>query len=661
MANRNPNQLKERAGKLREQIDEYRYRYHVLDDPTVSDASYDSLMHELQEIEQHHPELVTADSPTQKVGGEPLDKFRQVAHSRPMLSLNDTFNLDELKKWEERLRRIVDRKYNYYTELKIDGLAVSVIYEKGLFTQALTRGNGQIGEDVTHNVRTIKSLPLRLRGNVPDKVVVRGEVFMPRSSFEALNKERERKDLPLFANPRNASAGSIRQLNPKMAAARNLDIFFYAVIEPACKTHEAEHKQLSEWGLKSEKHSQLAENISEVEHFIAEWENKRTSLGYQTDGLVITVNDAGIFSQLGVVGKAPRGAIAYKYPAEQATTKLLDIKVNVGRTGAVTPFAVLEPVKIAGTTVSRATLHNAGEIQRKDIRIGDTVVVQKAGDIIPQVVEPLVKLRTGQEKVFKLPARCPICGSKIVVKTDEAVARCVNPQCFAIKREHIIHYVSKDAFDIVGLGEQTVDQLLEAGLVRDPADLYKLTKGDLLQLEGFADKSAELIIESIASHKEATLDRYIYGLGIRHVGSQTATCLAKHFGSLEKLSNADPDEILDVEGVGKIVAHSIHEWFKLPANKKLLKELVQSGVTYVKPKIGTKLKDLKFVVTGTLPTLSREEAERRITEAGGRVSGAVSRETDYLVLGENPGSKFDRAQKFGTKIIDEKKLLDLLK
>lgn len=654
-------EAKKRAEKLRTEIDKIRYAYHVLDQEIVSEAVKSSLMHELSELETEFPEIVTLDSPTQRVAGEPLSGFKKVTHKRPGMSLNDVFDREELEAWEKRTLKLLETEKmpQYFCELKIDGLSVYLTYEKGYLKTAATRGNGRIGEDVTANVRTIESVPLKLLK--PLDVEVRGEVFMSFKEFERVNKEQAKKNLPTYANPRNLAAGTLRQLDPKIVAERKLDFAAWGMFDSPAKTHEEEHKLARELGFRVEDHSKLCKNLDEVERFLNEWEEKRKKLPYQTDGAVINVNDTKTFSRLGIVGKAPRGAVAWKYSAEQGTTKILDIQVSVGRTGALTPFAIMEPVKLAGTTVTRATLHNEDEVKRKDIRIGDTVIVQKAGDIIPEVVQSLPDLRTGKEKKFEMPKECPVCGGPVVRPEGEAVARCAAKNCFAIEQQKVGHFVSRDAFNIEGLGEKIIEQLFAEGLITDAADLFKLTKGDIEPLERFADKSAENLIESINEHKVVPLNRFIYGLGIRHVGAVTANDLANHFGTLESLKNSSLEELQEMEGIGPVAGESIYNWFRQKQNQEFLNKLEAGGVTIEAPKkAGNKLSGLTFVITGSLESMTREEAEQKIREQGGKATSSVSAVTSYLVVGDNPGSKLAKAEKLGVKIITEKELISLL-
>lgn len=660
--------------KLRELINEYRYEYHVHNRSIMSEAAADGLKHELSELEAAYPDLVTPDSPTQRVAGEPLPQFVSVAHARPMLSLNDVFNEQEALAWQERIKKLApDASFDYFADTKMDGLACSLVYEDGVLTRGVTRGNGTVGEDVTQNVKTIESIPLRLR-QVPNVVSflrgrteIRGEIVMYKKQFEALNKARQKQGLPLFANPRNLAAGTVRQLDPKLVAARPLQFVAYDLQRDDPRevpTYEFVYEALRELGLHANAHAKKLHTIADIMKFAKFWEKKRLKLPFNTDGLVVKVNDRQLFERLGVVGKAPRGAIAYKYPAEQATTKVKDIFVSIGRTGAATPVAVLEPVVVAGSTVQMATLHNEGEVRRKDVRVGDTVIIHKAGDIIPEVVEVLTTLRDGKEKAFVMPTQCPECGQPLVkLKADEAVWRCSNDACPARVHNQIGHYASKSALDIEGMGEKNVRALLDAGLIRDAADLYSLTKDQLLGLERFAEISATKLLRAIAEKKSPTLSHFIYGLGIRHVGAQTAVDLAAHFGSLDALSHATVEELQRVEGVGEVVAESVAAWFAGAQNQQLLAKFANVGVAPQKViKTTGPLSGKSFVVTGTLGSLEREAAAEKIRALGGTFQSSVGKTTTYVVVGDNPGqSKLDKAQKLGTSVIEENEFLQMLK
>jgi DNA ligase (NAD+) len=655
-------QARRRAERLRKEIEQHRYRYYVTAEPTVTDAEFDALMHELEQLEERFPKLVTPDSPTQRVGAPAAKGFAKYRHSTPLLSLTDIFSEEELEKWDERIKKLApDGNFDYFCEVKYDGLSIALHYEDGVLTRGVTRGDGYEGEDVTANVRAIRSVPLRLREDV--SVEIRGEVYMSREVFDRINQEQEKAGKPTYANPRNFAAGTLRQIDPKMVAARSLDVVAFALLGEELKLHQQEHERAAELGVPTNRLSKPVKTLKEVEAFVRKIGEMREKLPYQIDGVVVGVNDRATFERLGVVGRAPRGMVAYKFAAEQVTTRLLEIRVNVGRTGAVTPYAVMEPVKVAGTTVSRATLHNAGEIARKDVRIGDTVIIQKAGDIIPEVVGPVTSLRTGKEKKFVMPKLCPNCGTKLVKDEKEAIIRCPNPYCFAIERENLIHFASRGAMDIDGLGEKIVDQLLEAHLIKDGADLYSLTKDDLLSLERFAEISASNLISAIASRKEVPLWRLLYALGIRHVGEQTARDLADHFGSLKTVEKATQEELASVPGIGNVVAASVAEWFNQERNSALLQKLSKhnvQGIVEKHKKADGKLAGKSVVITGTLEHYSREEAQEAVRNAGGNPTDSVSNSTDYVVVGDNPGSKADKARSLGVTILDEGQFLDLV-
>jgi DNA ligase (NAD+) len=668
------NEARRRAEKLRELINDYRYNYHVLNKSIMSEAAADSLKHELSQIEADYPQLITSDSPTQRVAGEPLPGFRQIQHSSRMLSLNDVFNREELEAWINRINKLLpeDWEHEFWMDIKMDGLAAALVYEDGLLTQAITRGDGFVGEDVTANVRTIESVPLRLRQAkgyehlLKGRTEVRGEIVMYRDAFEKLNKQRAAEGLPTFANPRNLAAGTIRQLDPKLVAARPLQFHSYDLLRAdgsEVPTNKYAYEALRNIGLRANDMAQTAKTVGDIVTFADQWEEKRRQLPFNTDGLVVKVNDRRAFSRLGVVGKAPRAAVAYKYPAEQATTKVKDIFVSIGRTGSATPVAMLEPVVVAGSTVQMATLHNESEVARKDIRIGDTVIVQKAGDIIPEVVEPLVSLRDGSEKPFKMPEYCPDCGTKLEKsKKEDAIWRCPNNSCPSRAWKQVQHYASKAAVDIDGLGEKNVQTLLGAGLIKDAADLYILTREDLLTLDRFAEISAAKLTSAIQAKKKPPLPRFIYGLGIRHIGTQTAIDLAAHFHSLQRLTGATIDELADVEGVGEVVAESVVEWFSEPDNQALLAKFDKFGVEPQSAKqITGPLTGKNFVLTGSLDSMSREEAAEHIRALGGTFQSSVGKETDFLVVGGSVGaSKLAKAEKLGTKQIDEQELLKKL-
>ncbi len=684
-----PPSLLDRVHKLRTHIDELRYRYHVLDDPTVTDAEFDSLMRELVGYETEYPELQSPDSPSQRVGGEPLKKFTQVTHTYPMLSLNDAFNEDELRQWETRMKRIVPRSdYAYYTEVKMDGLAISLIYEDGILTTAATRGDGYTGEDVTQNIKTIRAIPLRLRVTPQTKsylsgvVEVRGEVYMPKKAFETLNKERAEQNQPLFANPRNASAGAIRQLDSKITANRKLEFMAYQVIlpKPLVKHHE-EHELAQELGFASNGHNRLCHSLEDVIDYWHHFEKQRTKLPYQIDGLVVGVDNTRLKQELGVVGKSPRGMVAFKWPAEEVTTVIEEISVNVGRTGALTPVAHLRPVEVAGSTVSRATLHNQDEIERKDIRLGDTVVVRKAGDVIPEVVKVIPELRPKDSRPYVMPTHCPVCNSPVIRKEGEAVARCTNTDCFSVQRRQLEHFVGKAAFDMDGLGPKILDRFIEEGLIKNFADLFDLKLGDVQGLERFGEKSASNIIQTIQSHKTVTLSRFLYALGIRNVGLETANDMAAfstkqfpkvktinqgHQGGnfMRALTKTTLEEWNSIRDVGPIVAQSIYAFFQNDKQIQFIRDLLDKGVTITLPEKRMKQKDgvtgKTFVFTGTLENLTRDDAKEMARSCGAEISESVSKKTDYVVAGDDPGSKLTKAEQLGVKVLSEQDFLALI-
>ena len=667
-------EAKKRIEQLRKEIQRHDYLYYVLNQPEISDAAYDSLKRELIELEKQFPEFITPDSPTQRVGGKPLDKFEKVTHKVPMLTLNDARDEEELREWEERIKRLLSpseiKELDYFAELKMDGLAISLIYKDGILQRGATRGDGYTGEDVTQNVKTIRPIPLRLRLEelpknikVPKEIEIRGEIYMTKKAFEELNKEQAEKGEPQFANPRNAAAGSVRQLDPSITAKRKLSFFGYDLVtDLGQKTHEEEHKLMRLLGIPDNPYNRYCKNIDEVIEFYKEILKKRDSLPYEIDGIVVNVNSNALFEKLGYVGgRAPRGAIAFKFPGIEATTKIKDIVVQVGRTGKLTPVAILEPVKVGGVIISRATLHNEDEIKRLDVRIGDTVIVSRAGDVIPEVVRVIKSLRTGKEKEFKMPKKCPVCGAKVERRPGEVDYYCTNKNCFATQKRKLYHFVSKKAFDIEHLGPKIIDQLLDEGLIKTPADIFKLKKGDLLPLERFAEKSAQNLIDAINKAKKIPLSKFIYALGIRHVGEETANILAQKFGSIENLKKATLVELESIPDIGPIVARSIYEWFKDPENLKLIDELIEAGVQIEAPKkVENKLQGKTFVFTGALKSMTREEASEKVRMLGGKVSSSVSRNTDYVVVGENPGSKYDKAKKLGVKIISEEEFLKMI-
>jgi len=655
-----------RAEELKSLLNYHNYRYYVLDAPEISDAEYDELMQELIEIEAAHPELITPDSPTQRVGGEPSDAFKPVEHRAKMLSLANAFSFSELTAFFNRIcGELGTKQIELVCELKVDGVAVSLVFEHGMYVSGATRGDGEVGEDITANVRTIQSLPLRLfLEAAPDILEVRGEVYLSKKQFEQINKERAESGQPLFANPRNAAAGSLRQLDPKVTATRNLDIFVYGlgyVTGVEFTDHWQSLQYLKAAGLKVSDHIKKVKSIDEAYEFCEVWQEKRHLLPFEIDGVVIKVNSYEQQKKLGLTSKAPRWAIAYKFPAEQKTTKLIDIELNVGRTGAITPTAVLEPVVVTGSTVSRATLHNEDEIKRKDIRIGDIVIVQKAGDVIPEIVAPVISKRTGKEKSFKMPKKCPSCGGEVVRPRGEAVARCVNMNCPAVIYERVIHFASRQAMDIEGLGESVARQLLDKKMIKDVADIYYLNKDQLLEIEHFADKAADNLYLAIQKSKERPLSRLLFALGIRYVGAHVAEVLADNFTSVNDLASASFDKLVAIPEIGPRIAESINSFFREKRNQAVIKKLLDAGVKMEQEKKvegevspnTSKLKGLTFVFTGALSQLTRSEAENIVKSMGGRASSSVSKKTDYVVVGESPGGKHDKAKELGVKIISE--------
>lgn len=690
-------EIKQRIEKLREEVNFHRYLYHVLDKQEISDSALDSLKHELKRLETQYPEFITPDSPTQRVGSQPLAKFKKISHKTPMISLEDIFNEEEFLAWEKRNSKIASLPYQYFSELKIDGFAISLIYKNGVFINGSTRGDGLIGEDVTQNLKTIESIPLKLR--LPSKeefsetsltlsvyenylnyfkneeIEIRGEVYLTKKEFERINLEQKRKGLEPFANPRNIAAGTIRQLDPKTAKERRLEFLAYDLVTDVGQNYHSEkHKILKLIGFKTDKMAKITETIKEVTQFWKEILNHREKLQYQIDGLVITINDIKTFNKLGVVGKAPRGAIAYKFPPEEAATMIEDIIIQVGRTGVLTPIAKLRPINIGGVTVSRASLHNQDEIKRLDLKIGDTVIVARAGDVIPDIIRILPKLRTGHEKEFKMPKFCPVCEEKIIKTKDEVNYRCINKNCPAIQKEQIYHFISKKAFNIVGLGPKIIDRFFELGLIKDAADIFYLNKKNIEPLERFAEKSADNIISTIENSKQIPLRKFIYALGIFHIGEETANDLANHFEVLEKIKNAAILELNSIRDIGDIVSKSIYEWFQNKDNIKFIDKLLKAGVKIINPKNlktasysprssygeAGKLKAKIFVLTGELKSMSRDEAKEKIRLLGGDVSKSVSKKTDYVVAGENSGSKYEKAKQLGIKIINEEGFLKII-
>ncbi len=659
--------------KLRQEIRYHEYRYYVLDDPEISDYEFDQLMRKLQDLEREHPELVTPDSPTQRVGGKPAEQFPKVRHQVPMMSLDNTYSVEELRDFDRRVHELSGRsRVEYVAELKLDGLSMSLIYEKGVLVHGVTRGNGVEGEDVTANVKTIGSVPLRIDERKlrvighPEQFEVRGEVIMPLKMFERLNAQREAAGEPRFANPRNSAAGTIRQLDPRIVAQRKLDMFHYYLLvggKVPLKEHWKALDTLADMGFKVNPHRRLCASFDELLEFVQEWETKRNELEYETDGVVVKVNDTRLWEELGNTAKSPRWAIAYKYPARQATTVVRDIRAQVGRTGTLTPVADLDPVNVGGVTVSHATLHNMDEIARLGLRIGDTVLIQRAGEVIPQVVKVVKHAPDGRE--FHMPSRCPVCGGDVFRAAGEVAYRCVNAACPARLKESLLHFAARHAMGIDGLGEALVDQLVDRGLVKDAADLYALTQDQLAALERMGKKSAANLISEIEKSKKVDLARVIFAVGIPFVGERTAQLLAEHFGSFERLAKASEVELEQVHEIGPKTAQGIVEFFAEERNRKLIEKLRAAGVRMEQEKAVKKgpqpLAGKQFVLTGTLPHYSRDEASRMIEEAGGRVVGSVSKRTDYVVVGAEPGSKLEKARSLGVKTIDEDELLKLLK
>lgn len=660
------------ADKLRQEIRHNEYLYYVLDAPELTDAEYDSLMARLRELEARYPDSIPADSPTQRVGGRASSQFTEVRHLEPLLSLGNVFSAEELRAFDERVRSGLPAgsKVEYVMEPKIDGLACSLIYENGKLVRAATRGDGVVGENVTANVRTIRSIPLTLKvpkgEAVPELLDVRGEVYMPRQAFMRLNEQRAERGESEFANPRNAAAGSLRQLDPQVTASRSLSFFaYYLVGEGAQPKHSESLALLARYGFKVSENYKVVENIDEAIKYIGDFNELRQGLSYDTDGAVIKVNDVYQQRILGATGKDPRWATAYKYPPEQAETTLEDIDWRVGRTGVLTPTAVLTPVKLSGSVISRATLHNEDFIRAKDIRIGDRVIINKAGEIIPEVLRVVAEKRTGDEKEVEIPSVCPECGWRVERQGEEAAIRCTNPHCPALGREGLIHFVSRDAMNIDGCGPSVINALLDAGLVRDAADLYSLRKEDLLKLERMGEKSADNLLTALAESKKNELDKLLFALSIRHVGAKVARILATEFGSMEKLQQAQPEELAQIRDIGDKIAESAVTWLNVPANIDLVERLAAAGLTMTftppasqedNPFFGKTL-----VFTGTMPTLGRAEAKTMAQDVGAKVSGSVSKNTDYVIAGAEAGSKLEKAQQLGVTVIDEAEFLRLLK
>jgi DNA ligase (NAD+) len=660
--------IKRRIEQLRSEIRRHDYLYYVLNEPQISDRQYDKLFAELKSLEQSNPQFITADSPAQRVSGRPLEGFAAVRHDVPMLSIDNTYNADELRAFDERVAKGLDRRdYDYVVELKIDGLAISLRYERGLLVTAATRGDGEVGDDVTANVRTIKSVPLVLMDgqNTPDVLEVRGEVYMPTRAFVELNRLRSDAGEPAFANPRNAAAGSLKLLDARITAARKLAFFAYSlgrVSQPLTENHWQCLQKFRQLGLPVNPNIKRAKDINEAMDICLGWENKRQQLDYQIDGMVIKVNRFDQRDMLGATGRAPRWCISYKFPAEQAETVVESIDVQVGKSGTLTPVANLTPVQLAGTTVSRASLHNFDELARLDVRCGDTVLIEKAGEIIPQVVEVKKQLRAAGAKPFKVPLKCPVCGSAVAKDDAGVYVRCTNPDCLGRLKERLKYFAGRDQMDIENLGIALIEQLVDTGLVKDFADLYKLQKDQLAGLERMAEKSAANVIEAIEKSKTQPLWRLIAALGIRHIGGQSAQILAEHFGTLDALMAAGPEQLEAIDQIGPTMAESIYEYFRNSKNRAVIDEMLSAGVRPQQPRAArsNKLSGKTIVVTGTLGKFTRSQIEQAVRQAGGKASGSVSSKTDFVLAGENPGSKLDKAKKLGVKVINEKQFIEML-
>ncbi len=653
--------IRRKAEKLREEIEYHNHRYYVLDQPEIPDAEYDRLMQKLERIENQYPELRTSDSPTQRVGASPLETFEIVRHTLPMLSLANAFDESEARDFDKRVKKFlgISTDVPYVTEPKLDGLAVELVYEAGLFTVGSTRGDGVNGENITQNLRTVKTIPLRLirRGiPVPERLEVRGEVIMQIDKFRALNRKREESGEPPFANPRNAAAGSVRQLDSKITAARPLEIYCYGLGEVRGHTFKTQWdilQTLPRWGLRTNPNVRRCRNIDDVIVYHREMNEKREALPYEIDGIVIKVDDIDLQARLGEISRSPRWALAFKFQPKQETTRILDIVAQVGRTGALTPVAMMQPVNVGGVEVSRATLHNQDEIDKKDVRIGDTVIIQRAGDVIPEVVEVITSKRTGAEKKFKMPTTCPVCGSEVI--REEAIHRCIGLDCPAQLKGRIRHFASKRAMDIDGLGIKLIEQLVDKGLVNDVADLYDITRDQLIALERMAEKSAQNIIDAVEASKEKPLSKFLYALGIRHVGEHISDILAQRFSRIEDLPTLSEEDLMNVDEVGPEVAASVVRFFRDKKNRESIERLKKAGVKVIEPRIRTrgKLADKVFVFTGTLPSYGREEARSLVEKLGAKTASSVSKKVDFIVAGEDPGSKFDKAKELGIKILTE--------
>ena len=663
-------EAEQRIEELRSQIDYHNHRYHVLDSPEISDAEYDELMRELKRLEAEHPELITPDSPTQRVGAAPVEAFGAVEHPSPLLSLANAFSFEELAAWHKRVSGLLpEGPFDLVCELKVDGLAVALTYVDGRLVTGATRGDGFRGEDITQNLRTIRSIPLSVGKDAPPRFEVRGEVYLSRTGFKKLNEERAKAGLPLFANPRNAAAGSVRQLDPRITAQRPLDIYIYALGYAEDKALPPTHWQTMEYlkslGFKVSPHNALVATLDEVERYHQTWMEGHESLEYETDGIVVKVNPLALQERLGAVGHEPRWAIAYKFPPTQATTRLLDIKISVGRTGSLNPYAILEPVSVGGVTIKQAALHNEEDIRRKDIRIGDMVIVQRAGEVIPQVVGPVTSLRSGRERIFLMPPRCPVCGAETVKPEGEVMARCPDATCKAQVQQRLEHFVSRGGMDIRGIGDSSTAALLQAGLVKDAGDLYSLKdkREELTDLEGMAEKSADNVLAAIEKNKDRPLSRVIFALGILHVGGETAELLAGHFGFMDGLAGASAEELAAIPTVGPKIAESVVAFFRQEGNRRLIDKLRKAGVRLearAPQADALPLAGQEFVITGRLEALTRHEAEALVKELGGSVGSSVTGKTTCLVVGAEPGSKLDRARTLGTKLLTEEEFLHLI-
>ena len=664
--------VKHRIEEQRKTINYHNYRYYVLDSPEISDAEYDELMKELRQLEAEHPELVTPDSPTQRIGAPPVEAFGVVEHPQPLLSLANAFSYEELAAWHRRVSKLLGgRQFDLVCEPKIDGLAVALTYVDGLLATGATRGDGYRGENITQNLKTVRSIPLSVSRGAPPRFEVRGEVYLPKAGFKKLNEERAKEGLPLFANPRNAAAGSVRQLDSGITGRRPLDIFIYALGWAEGKAAPDTHWEIMQWlkslGFKINPDMALRHSLDEAEQYYQRWAKTREESPYEADGIVAKVNSITLQQELGMAAHEPRWAIAYKFPAVQGTTRLIDIGINVGRTGSLNPYAILEPVRVGGVVISSAALHNEEDVHRKDIRIGDWVVVQRAGEVIPEIVEPIVNRRTGKERVFHMPSRCPVCGSEVIKPEGEAMHRCTNAACPSQALERIKHFVNRGAMDIDGVGEKLCQALFETGLIEDAADLYYLNKDQLLGLQRMADKSASNVLKSIEKSKDRPLARVIFALGITHIGDQYADLLAEHFSSIDDIANASQEELSTIPSIGPKIAESIIAFFRQEGNRQIIDKLGKAGVRLEGEKVKEAkpeelpLAGLEFVLTGKLESFSRSEAEAKIRALGGKAGSDVTRKTSYVVVGADPGSKLAKAEKLGTQTVNEAEFLELLR